>query len=165
MVFNATFKNISIISWWSGLLVEETKVPGENHWPVASHWQISSHNVVSSTPHHKFSLYSQHFKWEFLKTLNAFLLLCSILSTKMGPGWPNFVFGDQNFNLVVSVTTSIIEVGDQKFWIHFRHWIAFHRLLLWKSLAMNFPSMGLMFKNKSSYLFYFNSVSLSYACT
>jgi hypothetical protein len=29
-----------------------------------------------------------------------------------------------------------------------------------KSPAMNFPSMVLMFKNKSSCLFYFNSVSL-----
>ena len=34
MVFNATFNNISIISWWSGLLVEETGGPGENHPPV-----------------------------------------------------------------------------------------------------------------------------------
>jgi len=33
MVFNATFNNISIIWWWSVLLV----VPGENHRPVASH--------------------------------------------------------------------------------------------------------------------------------
>jgi hypothetical protein len=24
--------------WWSVLLVEETRVPGENHWPVASHY-------------------------------------------------------------------------------------------------------------------------------
>jgi hypothetical protein len=32
MVFNATF-NISVISWRSVLLVEETGVPGENHWP------------------------------------------------------------------------------------------------------------------------------------
>ena len=30
--------------------MEETGVPGENHWPVASHWQTLSHNVVSSTP-------------------------------------------------------------------------------------------------------------------
>jgi hypothetical protein len=29
MVFNATFKNISAISWRSVLLVEETGVPGE----------------------------------------------------------------------------------------------------------------------------------------
>jgi hypothetical protein len=28
-VFNATFYNISAISWWSVLLVEQTKVPGE----------------------------------------------------------------------------------------------------------------------------------------
>jgi hypothetical protein len=31
VVFNATFNN-----WWSVLLVEETRVPGENHRPVAS---------------------------------------------------------------------------------------------------------------------------------
>jgi hypothetical protein len=39
MVFNATFNNISVISWRSVLLVEETRVPTENHWPAASHWQ------------------------------------------------------------------------------------------------------------------------------
>jgi hypothetical protein len=37
MVFDATFNNISVISWQSVLLVEETGVPGENHRPVASH--------------------------------------------------------------------------------------------------------------------------------
>jgi len=31
MAFNATFNNISVISWRSVLLVEETRVPGENH--------------------------------------------------------------------------------------------------------------------------------------
>jgi hypothetical protein len=30
MVFNATFTNISVISWWSVLLVDETEVPGES---------------------------------------------------------------------------------------------------------------------------------------
>jgi hypothetical protein len=49
MVFNATFNNISVISWRSALLVEETGVPGKNHRTVANHWQTLSHNVVSST--------------------------------------------------------------------------------------------------------------------
>ena len=31
MVFNAAFNNISVISWRSVLLVEETWVPGENN--------------------------------------------------------------------------------------------------------------------------------------
>jgi hypothetical protein len=31
MVFNATFTNIYVISWQSGLLMEKTGVPGENH--------------------------------------------------------------------------------------------------------------------------------------
>ena len=46
MVFQATFNNISVISWRSVLLVEETGVPRENHQPAASHGQISSHSVV-----------------------------------------------------------------------------------------------------------------------
>jgi hypothetical protein len=37
MVFNTTFNNISVISWWSVLLVEETGVFRENHRTVASH--------------------------------------------------------------------------------------------------------------------------------
>jgi hypothetical protein len=48
MVFKATFNNISVLSWRSGLMVEETRVPGENHWPATSHWQTLSHNIVSS---------------------------------------------------------------------------------------------------------------------
>ena len=37
MVFNATFNDISVISWQSVLLGEETEVPGENHRPTTSH--------------------------------------------------------------------------------------------------------------------------------
>jgi hypothetical protein len=36
MVINVTFNNISVISWRSALLVEETGVPGEYHQPVTS---------------------------------------------------------------------------------------------------------------------------------
>jgi len=37
MVFNATFYNISVILWWSVLLVEETGEYRENHRPTTSH--------------------------------------------------------------------------------------------------------------------------------
>ena len=50
MEFNATFNNISVISWRSVFLVEETGVPGEDYRPAASHCPTLSHNVVSSTP-------------------------------------------------------------------------------------------------------------------
>jgi len=63
MVFNTTFYNISVISWPSVLLVEETGVPGENHWPVTSHWQTLSLNEVSSTPHHERGSNSQLEWW------------------------------------------------------------------------------------------------------
>ena len=36
--FNATFNNISAISWQPVLVVEEAGVPGENHRPWASKW-------------------------------------------------------------------------------------------------------------------------------
>ena len=39
MAFNATFNNISVISW----------SPRENHQPAVSHLQTLSHNAVSST--------------------------------------------------------------------------------------------------------------------
>jgi hypothetical protein len=39
------YTNISVISWKSVLLVKETGVPGENHWPAASDWQTFSHKV------------------------------------------------------------------------------------------------------------------------
>jgi len=50
VVVKATFNTISVISWQSVLLGDETRVPGENHRPVASHYQSLLQNVVSSTP-------------------------------------------------------------------------------------------------------------------
>ena len=38
IVFNATFSNISAISWRPVFMVEEAGVPGENHRPWASNW-------------------------------------------------------------------------------------------------------------------------------
>jgi len=56
MVFDATFNDISVISWWSILLVEETEILRENHRSAASHRQNLSHNVVSSTSRLKLAL-------------------------------------------------------------------------------------------------------------
>jgi hypothetical protein len=53
MEFNASFNNTSVILGQSVLLVEDTGVPGKNHWPAASHWETLSHKVVSNTPRHE----------------------------------------------------------------------------------------------------------------
>ena len=53
IMFNVTFNNISVISWQSVLLVEETVVPRENQQPDTSHRQFLLHKVVSSTPCHE----------------------------------------------------------------------------------------------------------------
>jgi hypothetical protein len=46
-VFNATFSNISAISWRPVLLVEETGVPGENHRPWATTAYLNLKNKES----------------------------------------------------------------------------------------------------------------------
>jgi len=56
MVFNATFNNISVISWRSVLLVEETEGPAENHRPVTSHWQTLSYIMLYTSPWSRFEL-------------------------------------------------------------------------------------------------------------
>ena len=61
MVFNATFNNISTISWRSFLLVEEAGVPRENHRPVTSHWQTLKHDVVSSIPRYELDSNTHNF--------------------------------------------------------------------------------------------------------
>ena len=61
MVFNATFNNISVISWQSVLLMEETGVSGENHQPASSHWQTqlkTSFELVFVTTNIKISYIS-----------------------------------------------------------------------------------------------------------
>jgi hypothetical protein len=37
--------SLSFILWRSLLLVEETRVPGENYWSVASYWHIMLYRV------------------------------------------------------------------------------------------------------------------------
>jgi hypothetical protein len=42
-VFNATFSNISALSWRPVLMVEEAGVPGENHLQWASSYLFKNH--------------------------------------------------------------------------------------------------------------------------
>jgi hypothetical protein len=46
MVFNATINNILAISWRSVLLVEETKVPTENHKILTNFTQNDSNSQL-----------------------------------------------------------------------------------------------------------------------
>jgi hypothetical protein len=83
MVFNATFNNISVISWRSVLLVEETGVPGENHRPVASHWQTLSQDDLYVSCN-KGTL---GWSWPtcFKRIINSAQLVCKICFWFWGP--------------------------------------------------------------------------------
>jgi hypothetical protein len=92
MLFYATFNNISVISWRSVLLVE-TEVPRENHWPVLSHRQTLSHNVFVLWP-----LYCLSFLdwWLLITTLasSTFLTKSTII----------FVCLQQYFSYIVAIS-------------------------------------------------------------
>ena len=53
MVGNATFNNISFISWRSDLLLDDTGEPRETTKLSQVTNNLSSHNVGSSTPRHE----------------------------------------------------------------------------------------------------------------
>jgi len=80
MVFSATFKNISFISWQPVLLVEETRIPGENHRPVR---QTLSQNVVSSTPRRERGSNSQ--LKSFFHTQGPYLLILACVEMMVAP--------------------------------------------------------------------------------
>ena len=74
-VFSATFNNISVISWWSVLLVEET---GENHRPVESHWQgLSQCCIKYTSPWATVLMYSILSIYKcFWNIFRSYLILC-----------------------------------------------------------------------------------------
>ena len=55
--FNATFSNISAISWRPVLVVEEAGVPGENHRPWTSNWKTLS--LAAASRVHLFVLFTK----------------------------------------------------------------------------------------------------------
>ena len=97
VMINVTFNNISVISWRSVLMEEETAVPWENHRPVVSHWQALLRNVVSSTPRHERNSNSRYWKW-----LITYVVLnpTIILSRQRRP----LLFGDTYFKSMITFT-------------------------------------------------------------
>ena len=59
MMLNATFNNISVISWQSVLLVEETEYLEKTTDLSQVTLQTASHNVVLSAPRHEWDSNSQ----------------------------------------------------------------------------------------------------------
>ena len=72
-VITVSFNTISVISWPSILLVEETGVPGENYRPVTSNWR---------TYHIK--LYRVHLAWAGFE-LTTLLVIALIVQVAINP--------------------------------------------------------------------------------
>ena len=71
MVFNATFNNISVISWRSVLLIKESGVPGEKHLSPRTNYHIM--------------LYQVHLAMSRIQTLVMIGTDCTINPTPMRP--------------------------------------------------------------------------------
>ena len=86
MVFNATFNNISALSWRSTLLMKETGVPGENHRPVASHGQTLNIWVDYFYCYLYIYIYNlivlQTISMYVEKLCHGYLLICFVHTTK-----------------------------------------------------------------------------------
>ena len=121
MVFNATFNNISVISWWSILLVEETGVPGENHRPLASYWQTLSHTVVSSTP-----LPGTGFELTMLAVIGA-----DCISSCKSNYHNGYDHDDLTLVLYVLLLYSQLLQLPQQVFIRFRFWQCLHYVIFW----------------------------------
>ena len=67
MVFNATFNNISVLSWWPVLLVEETGLPEETllkYAAIISYQRHSAgHKPIVTIGTHPGVIYSRLFKY------------------------------------------------------------------------------------------------------
>ena len=112
MVLNATFNNISVIFWWSVLLVEETRVHGENHQPVASHWQTLSHNVVLSGSRHE----RDSKIWE-ITVPDYFLIKINSLIQIMHSIWEITVPEYFLIKIIFPIHKNVFDMGDNCSWL------------------------------------------------
>jgi hypothetical protein len=97
MVFNATFNNISVISWWSVLLVEEIRVPGKKHRPAASQCIMSMLIIEDPdvTLKCRTVINALFLYFNLYQSVNLDSLSCSF--TSKGPSW-SYAHGSWIYN-------------------------------------------------------------------
>ena len=131
MVFNTTFNNISVISWWSVLLMEET---GENYQPVASHWQTLSAflfwlkqlnlNILVSSFHNDMVLY----------TKRSFLVICLTYNMDVNEYESPSICIQLHRDIIISDTQWYPKVSDSETYILY-YQMRLLRILLYKCIS------------------------------
>ena len=110
MVLNATFNNISVISWWSVLLVEETRVPGENNRPVTNYWPLFHimlyrvHQAMIARYGHSFTYRFKELVVYLIHNQTSFVRLYLTAEKKVFFAKPVSSFGDMLINLLLICT-------------------------------------------------------------
>ena len=136
MVVNTTFNNISVISWRSVLLMDETRVHSENHWPVTSHWQILFNPLMTW-----FLVYMCTYHLELW--INCFHRICFIFTGRKWNYYMQFVFNRWWWNK----TDVGFPVSDSSVWQLFNTQVWFYDLEFFLNLITdlqrNYASCGL----------------------
>jgi hypothetical protein len=92
MMFNATFNNISVLSWRSVLLEEETRVPGENRRPATSRWQTLSHIMLYRRVHLACGIRTHYVSVDSIGSYKSNYRTNTTTTTPTGTGTSNLIY-------------------------------------------------------------------------
>jgi hypothetical protein len=116
LCFNATFSNISAISWQPVLVVEETGVPGENHRPWAKTDKLYHLRLrVECT---LFCNLQSRVRTHAVLVIGLYELLGNPTNSLSHPGYRYYTKAQMNnlrFNIEIQDSISEIKIRDSKF--------------------------------------------------
>jgi hypothetical protein len=129
IVFSTTFSNISAISWRPLSVVEEARVPGENHWSWASNWYTLSLGGVHMSSQHTVQMQKT------VRTLENRLDQVSWGNSRVLRG---LIFGGLN---LITLRSIAINEGIQKIIVQPKNFYSFIKWILRLTWALLLPCL------------------------